>query len=102
MDENLNARQKSSWGGKRPGAGRKSSDLRLKQLSYVEKRKIFYETVGREDFRVVIKKLVEKAKKGDTRVAVWLIEQIIGKPVQPSKQLDDTRMNIIIRDYDEK
>jgi len=97
----MNATSKSSWGGSRTGAGRKSNGLRLKRLSVEEKRKIFYETVGEETFRKIIESLIKRAKT-DSRIAIWIVEQVMGKFPTPAIPLTNSTepWNVTVKDYE--
>ena len=60
-------------GGKREGAGRKKGSKTLLKLR---------DHITKEDIKELIDKAREKAKEGDTKLLVFMLEQLFGKAPQ--------------------
>ena len=77
--ENLKNNQiNSSHGGKREGAGRKPGVSKATEI----KRKI-QDYINEDDVQDLIKLAKKQAKKGDSQLIKYLLDQVFGKPVQP-------------------
>ena len=83
--EKLKTKEKSSWGGVRPGSGRKP------KLQY-EARELFYSAID-EEWENIIKVLRYHVRRGNKDVMKWLIEQRIGKAPQ---SVDISSKNVVI------
>lgn len=67
-------------GGARPGAGRKPSSLTISTMK--ERRETFLEIAHENgDFEEICRSLISKAKH-DSKLAVYVIDQIIGRALQ--------------------
>ncbi len=61
------------------GPGGPGRPRRSVEESYLQ---TLYQVVKREDWREIIQKAVEQAKKGDDRARRWLSEYLVGKPTE--------------------
>lgn len=68
-------------GGWRPGAGRKSRLEMFNSLSGTVKRKFVLELINDDDVRSIVNGMIRRAKT-DTVEAKYLIDQLIGRPLQ--------------------
>lgn len=71
----------ANYGGAREGSGRKSKEKLFQELSMSGKRKEFLAMVTQEEFEAIVKNYLEGAKH-DPDQAEYIINQIIGKPLQ--------------------
>ena len=79
---------KSSWGGTRPGSGRKP------KLKY-ETRELFYQKID-EQWDQLVNSLITKAIEGDKEILKWILDQRIGKAAQSMQMSTDPEAPIPI------
>lgn len=79
-DSQKNSVTRGKNGGARPGAGRKPSALTISTMK--ERREKFLEIAHENgDFEEICRSLISKAKH-DPKLAVYVIDQVIGKALQ--------------------
>lgn len=79
-----NNQKKSERGGKRPGSGRKPGVSKATQI----KRKI-QDYITEEDVRDLIIQAKKLARKGDSQLIRYLLDQVFGKAPQPIEGTDE-------------
>ena len=79
-EKKVETKPKSSWGGKREGAGTKVSAQTI--LTMKEKRQFFHKLLAEEgDFEGILRSLFRSAKK-NPKVAAYVVDQAMGKSIQ--------------------
>ena len=71
----------NNHGGKRSGSGRKGGQDMFDKLSMAKKRTLVMGMINDKDVEAIVKFLIERAKH-NTSTAKYVINQLIGKPLQ--------------------
>lgn len=78
--ENSQGNQESRWGGKRPGAGRKSMNGG-EEVTRLMRRK-FTDYVSEEEIESVMASAIAEAMNGKPEMVKFVLEQVFGKATQ--------------------
>ena len=79
-DENGQIKQKSSWGGKRPGAGRKPM-YGGEEVTRKMRRK-FCDYITEEEIEAVMASAIADAMNGKPEMVRFVLDQVFGKATQ--------------------
>lgn len=91
------ARKKNGQFGKNNNAAKGHQVKNARKVQQL--RKALYEAVTESDIKLIVKKLVQKAKKGDIQATREIFDRCMGKPEQPITGSEGGPVTVQIVDF---